>query len=60
MVPAAHRDPAPCNTELHERPLPRLTLPSRATRGLILQPDFVICDAGVLDVERPPLDDHGL
>jgi CRP-like cAMP-binding protein len=28
--------------------------------SLVLQPDFVICGEGVLDAERPPLDDHGL
>jgi hypothetical protein len=28
--------------------------------GLVLQPDFVTCGAGVLDTERPPLDDHDL
>jgi hypothetical protein len=30
------------------------------TSSLVLQPDFVTCGAGVLDGERPPLDDHGL
>ena len=29
-------------------------------KSLVLQPDFVTCGAGVLDAERPPLDDHGL
>jgi hypothetical protein len=32
----------------------------RGFKTLILQPDFVTCGAGVLDAERPPLDDHGL